>query len=46
MVNASWKVKPWLEVGTNNQIEHYKTESVAEGSDMAVCCCRCFNSIR
>jgi len=33
MVNASLKVKPWLEVGTNNQIEHYKTESVAEGSE-------------
>lgn len=33
MVNASWKIKPWLEVGTNNQIEHYKIQSVAEGNE-------------
>lgn len=33
MVNASRKIKPWLEVGTNNQIEHYKTQSIAEGSE-------------
>lgn len=33
MVNASWKIKPWLEVGTNNQIEHYKVQSVAEGNE-------------
>ena len=33
MVNASYKIKPWLEVGTNNQIEYYKTRSVAEGSE-------------
>lgn len=33
MVNASWNIKPWLEVGTNNQIEHYKTQSVAEGNE-------------
>lgn len=33
MINASWKIKPWLEVGTNNQIEHYKTQSVAEGNE-------------
>lgn len=33
MINASWKIKSWLEVGTNNQIEHYKTQSVAEGSE-------------
>lgn len=33
MINASWKIKPWLEVGTNNQIEHYKVQSVAEGSE-------------
>ena len=31
MVNANWQIKPWLEVGTNNQIEHYKNQSVAEG---------------
>jgi TonB-linked SusC/RagA family outer membrane protein len=33
MINASWKIKPWLEVGTNNQIEHYKARSVPEGSE-------------
>ncbi|MGP1622431.1 SusC/RagA family TonB-linked outer membrane protein [Bacteroides heparinolyticus] len=33
MVNADWKIKPWLEVGTNNQIEHYKSQSVAEGNE-------------
>ena len=33
MINASYKIKPWLEVGTNNQIEHYSSRSVAEGSE-------------
>ena len=33
MINASWKVKPWLEIGTNNQVEYYKSASVAEGSE-------------
>ena len=33
MVNASWKIKPWLEIGTNNQLEYYKTRSVSEGSE-------------
>lgn len=33
MINASWKIKPWLEVGTNNQVEYYKSASVAEGSE-------------
>ncbi|MCM1457857.1 MAG: TonB-dependent receptor [Lachnoclostridium sp.] len=33
MINASWKIKPWLEVGTNNQIEHYRARSVAEGNE-------------
>lgn len=33
MLNASWKIKPWLEVGTNNQVEYYKASSVAEGSE-------------
>jgi len=33
MINASWKIKPWLEVGTNNQIEHYRAKSVAEGNE-------------
>ncbi|MGN1211131.1 MAG: TonB-dependent receptor plug domain-containing protein, partial [Candidatus Cryptobacteroides sp.] len=33
MVNASWRIKPWLEIGTNNQVEYYKSASVAEGSE-------------
>ncbi len=33
MINASWKIKPWLEIGTNNQIEHYAYRSVSEGSE-------------
>lgn len=33
MVNASWKIKPWLEIGTNNQVEYYAASSVAEGSE-------------
>lgn len=33
MVNASWKIKPWLEIGTNNQVEYYQSSSVAEGSE-------------
>jgi len=33
MINASWKIKPWLEIGTNNQIEYYKASSVSEGSE-------------
>ncbi|MDO4496830.1 MAG: SusC/RagA family TonB-linked outer membrane protein, partial [Bacteroidales bacterium] len=33
MVNASWKLKPWLEIGTNNQVEYYKSRSVGEGSE-------------
>ncbi|MDR0973078.1 MAG: TonB-dependent receptor [Prevotellaceae bacterium] len=35
MINASWKIKPWLEIGTNNQIEYYSARSVAEGSEYA-----------
>ena len=33
MINATWKIKPWLEIGTNNQIEHYKSSSVSEGDE-------------
>jgi TonB-linked SusC/RagA family outer membrane protein len=33
MVNANRKIKPWLEIGSNNQIEHYKVQSVAEGNE-------------
>jgi TonB-linked SusC/RagA family outer membrane protein len=32
-INASYNIKPWLEVGTNNQVEYYKVRSVAEGSE-------------
>jgi TonB-linked SusC/RagA family outer membrane protein len=33
MINANYNIKPWLELGTNNQIEYYKSRSVAEGSE-------------
>ncbi len=33
MINASWQIKPWLEIGTNNQLEYYKASSVNEGSE-------------
>ena len=33
MINASWKIKPWLEVGTNNQIEFYKQQSVGGNTE-------------
>ncbi|MCF0168132.1 MAG: SusC/RagA family TonB-linked outer membrane protein, partial [Bacteroidales bacterium] len=33
MLNASWKIKQWLEIGTNNQLEYYKARSVAEGNE-------------
>ena len=31
MVNASYKVKPWLEIGTNNNLNYQKTISLADG---------------
>lgn len=33
MINASYKIKPWMEIVTNNQIEHRKERSVSEGSE-------------
>ena len=33
MINATYNIKPWLEFGTNNQIEYYVSRSVAEGSE-------------
>lgn len=33
MINTSYNIKPWLEVGTNNQIEYYTRRSVSEGSE-------------
>ena len=33
MINASYKIKPWMELVTNNQIEHRKERSVSEGSE-------------
>jgi TonB-linked SusC/RagA family outer membrane protein len=34
MVNASYKVKPWLEIGTNNSLSYQKTISLADGGTM------------
>ena len=31
MINASYKVKPWLEIGTNNNLNYQKTNSLADG---------------
>ncbi|MCF0160044.1 MAG: TonB-dependent receptor, partial [Bacteroidaceae bacterium] len=33
MINATWKIKPWLEITTNNQIEVYNVKSVSSGSE-------------
>jgi len=33
MINANWKIKPWLEIQTNNQIAHTVSRSVSEGSE-------------
>ncbi len=33
MINGSWWIKPWLEIGTNTQLEYYKSQTVAEGSE-------------
>jgi len=33
MINGNWKIKPWLEIQTNNQIAHTKSRSVSEGSE-------------
>ncbi len=33
MVNGSWKIKPWLDIQTNNQVEVYKVRTISEGSD-------------
>jgi len=32
-INADYHIKPWLQVGTNTQIEHYKVSKVSEGSE-------------
>lgn len=32
-VNADYKIKPWLTVGTNNSIEKWETKSVSQQSD-------------
>jgi TonB-linked SusC/RagA family outer membrane protein len=32
-INADYNIKPWLEIGTNNQVEYYKRRSVSEGSE-------------
>jgi TonB-dependent SusC/RagA subfamily outer membrane receptor len=33
MVNGSVRIKPWIEIVTNNQIEHYRRRAVSEGSE-------------
>lgn len=33
MINGTWKIKSWLDVSTNNQVQHTKSQSVAEGSE-------------
>lgn len=33
MINATRSIKSWLEIGTNNQIEYYKSRSVSEGNE-------------
>ena len=35
MINATRRIKSWLEIGTNNQIEYYTARSVSEGSEYA-----------
>ncbi len=32
-INAEWKIKNWLTIGTTNQIEKYKYRSVSENSE-------------
>uniref|UniRef100_S0DFS7 Putative TonB-dependent receptor family protein n=1 Tax=termite gut metagenome TaxID=433724 RepID=S0DFS7_9ZZZZ len=32
-VNADYKIKPWLKVGTNNMVEKYDARSVSENSE-------------
>ncbi|MDR1171560.1 MAG: TonB-dependent receptor [Bacteroidales bacterium] len=32
-INGSYNIKPWLEVGTNNQVEYYTRRNIAEGSE-------------
>lgn len=33
MLNGSWKIKEWLNVESNNQVNYSKSKSVAEGSE-------------
>ena len=33
MANADYKIKSWIKVGTNNQIEKYNRRSVSEGTE-------------
>lgn len=33
MINTNYHIKPWLEVGTNNQLEYYERRAVSEGSE-------------
>lgn len=33
MVNADYKIKKWLKVGTKNQVERWKAQNVSEGTE-------------
>ena len=32
-INAEYQIKPWLKVGTTNQIEKYNVRSVSENNE-------------
>lgn len=34
MINASYKVKPWLEVGTNNALDYSKISTISDGGQL------------
>lgn len=36
MINASYKIKDWLEVGTNTQIEYYKASYVSDSNNSGI----------
>lgn len=36
MINASYKIKKWLEVGTNTQIEYYKASYVSDAANSGI----------
>lgn len=36
MINSSYKIKDWLEVGTNNQLEYYKASYISDYSNSGI----------